>query len=187
MQLDEAIQKRKSVRKYLSKKPDWRDIIEAIDATRYAPMAGNIFTLNSILVSDGKLIEQVKNFCGQDFLGKAHYLVVFISDKRIVTKSFGDDAEKYLRQQAGAAIENFLLKLTELKLSTCWVGLFDEEHIKKLLKIPDSYNIEAICPIGYDGENKPQRKKPDFETMIHFNTFGYRKMHADGKQVEPFS
>jgi len=184
MQLDDVIQKRKSVRKYLSKKPDWRDIIEAIDSARYAPMAGNIFTLNTILVSDEKLIDQIKDYCGQDFVGEAKYLVVFVSDKRLVEKSFGDDAKKYLRHQAGASMENFLLKLTELKLSTCWVGLFEEEHIKRLLKIPDAFQVEAIFPIGYDGENKPQKKKSTLEAMIHFNTFGNKKM-KEIKQVEP--
>ena len=39
MQLKDEIQKRKSVREFSSKKPDWRKIIHAIDYARFAPMA----------------------------------------------------------------------------------------------------------------------------------------------------
>ena len=45
MDLDKAIKSRKSVRHFADKKPNWRDIIECIDAARFAPMAGNLFPL----------------------------------------------------------------------------------------------------------------------------------------------
>ena len=40
MKFDSLIKSRRSVRKFKSIEPDWRDIIEAIDAARFAPMAG---------------------------------------------------------------------------------------------------------------------------------------------------
>ena len=52
MELNKAIKKRRSVRKFKDKKPNWRDILECIDSVRYAPMAGNNFTLKFILVDD---------------------------------------------------------------------------------------------------------------------------------------
>ena len=45
MDLDKTIKARRSVRKFKSSKPNWRDILECIDAMRYAPMAGNNFSL----------------------------------------------------------------------------------------------------------------------------------------------
>ena len=56
MDLTKAIQSRRSVRKFKDKKPNWRDIIECIDSMRYAPMAGNNFTLKFILVTDEEKI-----------------------------------------------------------------------------------------------------------------------------------
>ena len=52
MELDKAIKSRKSVRKFTSKKPNWRDIVECIDAARYAPMAGNNYTLKFIVIDN---------------------------------------------------------------------------------------------------------------------------------------
>jgi hypothetical protein len=48
MQLDKTIKKRKSVNKFLNKKPNWRNIIECIDKMRYSPMVGNNFILKVI-------------------------------------------------------------------------------------------------------------------------------------------
>ena len=56
MDLNKAIQSRKSVRKFTSRKPDWRDIIECVDAARHAPLAGGIPTLKFILVSNKEKI-----------------------------------------------------------------------------------------------------------------------------------
>ena len=49
MELSKVIEKRKSVKKFTKKKPDWRDIIDAVDSARFAPMAGNKFNLKFIL------------------------------------------------------------------------------------------------------------------------------------------
>ena len=56
MELDKAIKSRTSVRKFNSKKPNWRNIIECIDAARYAPMAGGNYTLKFILVDEPEKI-----------------------------------------------------------------------------------------------------------------------------------
>ena len=61
MQLKEAIEQRHSTRKFSTKKPDWRDILECIDSARFAPMAGGNYSLKFILVDDKKSIQ--KEFC----------------------------------------------------------------------------------------------------------------------------
>ena len=124
MKLEDAIKKRQSVRKYSDSKPDWKKIVKAIDAGRYAPVAGNIFSAKFILVSDKEKIEKIKDACQQDFIGKAHYIVVVVSDDVKVEKSFDEDGKKFARQQAGAVIENFLLELVAQGLVTCWIGYF---------------------------------------------------------------
>jgi nitroreductase len=59
MDLSKAIRSRKSVKKFSTKKPDWRDIIECVDAARYAPMAGNNYSLKFIIIDDKETIEKI--------------------------------------------------------------------------------------------------------------------------------
>ena len=177
MELDKAIKSRTSVRKFSSKKPDWRDIIECIDAARYAPMAGGNYTLKFILVDEPEKIEKIKDACQQDFVSQAHYVVVVCSNPLRTLNAYGKQGEIYTRQQAGAAIQNFLLKITESGLSACWVGYFVESQIKRILKIPKEVNLEAVFPIGFEYEKRRTRKaKIDLDNILYFNEYNKKKM-----------
>ena len=111
MDLDKAIKSRKSVKVYSPKKPNWRKIIECVDSMRYAPMAGNLFPLRFIIVSDKNKIKKIADACQQPFIAEAHYVVVVCNDGKLVLNAYEERAGKFCRQEAGAAIQNFLLKL----------------------------------------------------------------------------
>jgi len=111
MHLGKVIQERKSVRKFSKKKPDWRDIIECIDVTRFAPMAGNNFSLKFIIVDDPKTIQKLADASQQDFIATAPYVVVVCTDSTRTVNAYKERGEMYCRQQAGAAIQNFLLRI----------------------------------------------------------------------------
>ena len=178
MDLDKAFKERHSVKKFNSKKPDWRDIIEAIDAARYAPMAGGNFSLKFIVVSEPEKISEIAQACQQNFVSEVSYVIVACSVPGRTTNSYGKQGEAYVRQQAGAAMENFLLKITDLGLSTCWVGYFVENQIKRILQIPDNTQVEAVFPIGYEYERRKTRKASiDMDSILYFNKYGEKRMH----------
>lgn len=177
MKLDKAIQSRRSIRKYKSSAPSWKRVIEAIDAARYAPMAGNIFTLNFILVDEEEKIKEMAKWSSQDFISSAKMAIVFLTKDSRTVNSYGKkNGERFCRQQAGAAIQNFLLKLQESKIATCWVGLFNEEKIKKILKVPEDYEVEAIFPVGIANEIPKKRNVRDLNNFLYFNQFGNDRM-----------
>ena len=177
MDLDKAIQSRRSVRKFSKKKPNWRTIIECIDSARFAPMAGNNYTLKFIIVEDEEKIRKIAESCAQDFVGQAKYLVVVCSNPSRPINAYAEKGNVFCRQQAGAAIQNFLLKITESGLSTCWVGYFAEEQIKGILKVPKEVDIEAILPIGYELEKpKTRRAKIDLNRILYFDEYKNSKM-----------
>jgi nitroreductase len=177
MELNRAIRSRKSVRKFKNKKPDWRDIIECIDAARYAPMAGNNFTVKFILVDDQEKINKLADAAQQQFISQAKYVVVVCSTLSRIVNAYGKRGEIYSKQQAGAAIENFLLKIEEVGLSTCWVGAFVDRIVKEALRIPEDINVEALFPIGYGFRKSSRRKmKIDIDRILYFNEYQNKKM-----------
>ena len=176
MELDKAVQGRHSVRKFTDKKPSWKKIIECMDSVRYAPMAGNNFTLKLILVDNFKKIQKIAEACQQPFVGQAKYIVVVCSDPSRPKNAYEKRGETFVRQQAGAAIQNFLLKIEEAGLSTCWVGYFVEEIIKRELKIPEKIQVEAIFPIGYEYAKPRKRLKIELDRILYFNTYKNKKM-----------
>jgi len=179
MDLDKAIKTRHSVRRFKTKSVDWRDVIKAIDAANLAPTAGNIPTVKYIVVTEDDKIQELADASQQDFIATAGYIVVICTDPRQCERSYEERAKKYCPQQAGTAIENFLLKITDLGLSTCWVGAFNEDQIKKILKIPDYIVVEGIFPVGYEmPKESKQRLKPNLDQRLYFNEYKNTYMKA---------
>jgi len=177
MDVDKAIKERHSVRKFSNKKPDWRKIIECVDAMRYAPMAGNNFTLKIIIVEDKEKIQQIADACQQNFIGIVNYIVVVCSDNKRLVNAYEEKGEKFNRQQVGAAMENFLLEIEDKGLATCWVGYFEENMIKRSLRIPSEIQVEAIFPIGYEFEKqKTKREKVNMDGVLYFDEYKNKKM-----------
>jgi len=180
MQLDKVLDKRRSIRKFMtSKKVNWRKVIQAIEAAGKTPLAGNIHTMKFILVDDEQKINELAQAAQQPFIADASYVVVVCSDYSQLTKLYDERAEIYGRQQAGAAIENFLLKITDLGLATCWIGAFSEEIIQKICKIPQGIIIEALLPVGYEFVRTKKPKKritTDLDNLIYFNEYRNKYM-----------
>lgn len=182
MQLDKAIKDRHSVRKFTSKKPNWRRIIECIDIAKNVPMAGNNFTLKFILVQDKDIIEKLADAAQQDFISKTHYVVVVCSNPSRTINSYGDRGKIYFRQQAGAAIQNFLLKTQDFGLSTCWVGAFVDNLVKEALNVPKEVYVEAMFPIGYEiGDGKKRKSKIDLDSILYFDKYKNDRMKSPRK------
>lgn len=181
MSVDKLIKARRSIREFKSTKPNWRTIIECIDSTRYSPMAGNNFSLKFILVDNKEKIKQLAEASQQDFISKTHYVVVVCSSPKRTEILYEERGKKYLRQQAGAAIQNFLLKLTESKLATCWVGHFIDDQIKEILSIPEDIEVEALFPIGYASKKPKDKRIIELDTILYFNEYDNKKMKNESK------
>lgn len=185
MDLDKAIKSRKSVRHFAKKKPNWKTIIECIDSVRYTPMAGNIFPLKFIIVDDEKKIKKLSEAAQQPFIAEAQYVVVVCSDNKLVLNSYQERAEKFLKQETGAAIQNLLLKIEEAGLKTCWIGWFVEYLAREALGIPKNISVEAFFPIGYEskvpGSTRSLKKKMDLSNILYFNKWKNKRMKKEKK------
>jgi len=66
------------------------------------------------------------------------------------------------------ALENMVLAAWSLGIGSCWIGSFNEQKIKKLLKIPENWKIVALATLGYPVEQpNPRKKKPANELFSH--------------------
>ena len=151
MDLDEALRKRRSVRSFTGWAPPETAVIKIVEAANLAPSAGGL-KARSVLVVKGKgkrtsLAEAAGN---QEFVAQAPYVLVICTDiKRI--EPYGDRGrDLYCIQDASAAAENALLKITDLGLGGCWVGAFDEDRVKEVCGLPDYLRPVCMIPFGYE-------------------------------------
>ncbi|MBT4334324.1 nitroreductase [archaeon] len=156
MDLDKCIKDRRSIRKYKSKKVEQDKINLLIDAARYAPSAGNVQDWKFIIVKDKSKKELISNISSnQSWMNQAPIFIVVCSEIKDLKRTFGKHTDTYAKQDCSAAVQNILLKATDLKLGSCWIGGFNENDIKTVLKIPEdgSVKVEAIITIGYSDED----------------------------------
>jgi nitroreductase len=179
MDFNKVIKKRASIRDYSDKEVKYDKIIDAIEAANLAPSPGNIPIIKYIVVEDKETINNLADACQQDFVKDAKVIVVICSNSQKVKLMYDKRADKYIKQHVGAAIENFLLKITEMKLASCWVGAFSEVTAKNLLGVPEDTEIEAILPIAYQtkADKTIQKPKADLGTIVYFEKYGnkYKK------------
>ncbi|MFH1358846.1 MAG: nitroreductase family protein [archaeon] len=158
MDFQKVLEKRASVKKYTSKQPPGEKIMAAIDAAEQAPSAGNTQNITYIVVDNPDTIGKIADACQQDFIKQAPWVVIITSDIKQLERLYDVRADKYQKQYVGAAAENFLLKVVDMKLAACWVGAFSEPTMRRILAIPKSHTIDVVIPVGY--EMPPANKKP---------------------------
>ena len=173
MNLTSAIKKRASIRNYLSKTVKYDKVIDALEAANLAPSPGNLQVLKYIIIDEPEIIDKIAKACVQQFISNAPIVIAVCSDQKNIDRMYHERADKYTKHHAGAAIENFLLKITDMGLASCWVGAFSEPTIKNILKVPDNITVEAILPIAYENKTKPThpKHKTELGSLVYFNAW----------------
>jgi len=168
MDFKSVIRKRASIRDYSDKKIKIENIINIIEAGNLAPSPGNLSILKYIIIDEKEKIKKISEACAQEFIKDAPFLIIICSDLK-QSKIYEEKAEKYTKQHSGAVIENILLKITDLGLSSCWIGAFSDLLVKRILNIPEDIEVEAIIPVAYSKKNIKQKIKNSLDNIIYFN------------------
>lgn len=168
MEFDLVIAKRRSIRSFKSKTASWKEVLEAINAANQAPFADSRNNLKFIIVEDKEKIATIAHLASQSWISESGIIVLVCSDDGNLENMHGERGRVYARQQAGAAIENLLLKIIDLGLSACWVGAYSDDLIKTKLQIPQHIQIEAIIPIGYSKAMPEKKRKAALENTVYW-------------------
>ena len=179
MQFDEVIQKRASSRTYNDKEVAWEDLTAVLNAARMAPSSGNLQNWSFVIVKNQEHKQELSNAAmNQAWISQAPLLIVVCSRNENIKRHYGEKGEKlYAIQNCAAAINNILLKATDMGLASCWINAFDEQAIKRILKIPESVSPQAIISMGYSDEKTEKLKRYDLDLLVHFEVW-------EGKQSE---
>jgi len=151
----ETIKKRKSVRSYASTPVPEEVLIKVLDAARLAPSAGNIQPWHFIIVKDEDKRARIAKDCRYGrFLSKSPVVIVACGDKKASPHWYAVDT--------AIALEHLVLAATALGLGTCWIGSFNQEEIRKMLKLPEKLEVVALIALGY-----PRKKLDLLAKILH--------------------
>jgi len=168
MEVLEAIQKRRSIRKYKSTPIPEDAYNRLLKAIRLAPSACNYQPYRFVFVTDEDLKIQVARACNDQ---------KWMVDAPIIVLACGIIDEAYPTQggfmssypiDVAIAMDHLCLQATAEGLATCWIGAFKEEKVRKVLDISSESRVVAIMPIGYpDEEPEPNHRKSASQLVSH--------------------
>jgi nitroreductase len=183
MDVEEAIYKRRTIRRFKQTPISVEILKKLIDYARVAPMGNNVQSLDYIIVfnSDTRkklfpLLSWAASLPEEERVPETNrhpmaYIIVILNN--LIKKD--NDSE------VGGAIENILLGATKYDLGSCWMGAIDRKKIRELFKIPDNYDIRYVISLGYPDEQS--------EVESYKDSFKYWKdnenlMHVPKKSLD---
>jgi len=185
----DAMKERRSIRKYQEKPVPLGLIQEILQAAGWAPSAHNAQPWRFIVLADAlvkrELAEAMAESWAADIakdglniepenfkfrverFATAPVLILACFTMEGMDKFSDEKRQKFERdwamQSLAAALENMLLAAHANGLGACWFCApgFCKETVRRVLKIPDEIEPEALIAIGYSAEKPPvPPKKP---------------------------
>lgn len=171
METEECILTRRSVRRFRKVKVEMEKIGKILEAGRAAPSAGNVQNWMFIIVDDENKKRAIAESCfQQDWMADAPLHIVICSKPLEAQRFYGIRGERlYSVQNCAAAAENMLLMAHDQGLGACWVGAFDEDHVKDILGIVKEARPQVILAIGYASEEPLAPSKYKLDNVVYFN------------------
>ncbi len=173
MQVIDAIKDRRSIREYRHEKVSYDNIRMLINAARWAPSAGNLQPWDFIIVRKNLQKKQLAEAShNQQFIAEAPVAIVACTNPTRSSSRYGlRGSSLYCILDTAFAIQNILLTAYSLGLGTCIVGAFDEDQVKKTLRLPDDIIPLAIIPVGYSAEKPKIPSRRHLDEIVHYEKF----------------
>ncbi len=173
MEFKELIAKRRSIRKYDARPIPQEVIDRLVDATLTAPSSRNSHSTHLMVITDPQLIAQMATMrdYGSAFMKSAPLTILVMGDTTVT--------DKWL---VNASISATMLQLAcvEEGLGSCWVhvdgslcfkdqpdGPTADQFLRRLLPIPDHFNILCAVAIGYSDFEPAPLPAWDKEAHVH--------------------
>ena len=171
MELNDAIRKRRSIRKF-SDTPVSRDVIDTlIEAAVMAPSASNLQAWLFFVIDDPALVRKVDLF-SPGMSGNPPVIIAVASDIGLAESRGGKNSLTYgCMMDASMAAENLMLAAVEHGLGTCAIKSYNDAAVRKLLCLPDSIRLELLISLGYPDQEREMPPRKPLSMIRHYNTW----------------
>lgn len=169
MDILDAINDRRSIRKYTNEPLNEYQLQTILKAGFQAPSAHNRNPRDYIIVRDRQVLEKITEFHPYTkMLPEAGCGIVVCGDKH------KQERTGFLISDCSASIQNMLLAAHSLGLGSCWCGIYDVPKLidgfTELLGLPEHIIPIGVVAVGIPHEEKEQLDKYE-SSKIHFNTW----------------
>ena len=157
--LIELIKSRRSIRSFESKKLEFEELKNLVEAAIWAPSGSNIQPWFFGIISNDEVIEKIK-FFSPGLFGNPPNLIVLCVNKKIAYEKGGELGKELCIYDIAMAAQNILLCATDKGLATCCIKSFNQKAVNKILLLPEHISSELIISVGQAKRvPKPPKRK----------------------------
>lgn len=169
MEFFDLIKARRSIRAFTKKEVEEEKIKHILEAANRSPSAGNLQAYEIVVVKDKARKKQLADAAlGQSPVAEVPVVLIFLASPNRSSAKYGKRGEElYCILDAAIATSYAQLAVTDLGLGCVWIGAFDDEKVKKIIKAPEYLHPVAILPIGYPAEKPMPTPRRRIEDLVH--------------------
>lgn len=165
MDVLDAIKERRSIRRFKGDPVEIEVLSEILEAGKWAPSAGNLQDRSIVIVKSLKTKKKLAMAAAQSFVAKAPVVLVVCAKRKVAGSKYGPrGARLYAIQDTAAMVQNMMLAAYSMDVGSCWVGAFNEDYVRRIIRIPKGTRPVAMVLLGYY-EKTP--KAPEKHVEIH--------------------
>jgi nitroreductase len=188
LEFDELVKKRRSIHYFTDEEVSDDDLLQVLEAARWAPSAGNNQPWRFVIIRKPETIEKIwETTTGievpisskktitvtpQNFMKRASVVIVVCTDTQAYKgKQNNIFADRFCIQDSAIATMNLLLAVTNRGLGACWIGMYREDALSKVINLPSTIRPVAIVPIGYTQSKEQPRPRKPLNELIHHERY----------------
>lgn len=166
MKVNDALNKRRSIRKYLNKTIEEDKVRQILEAAMAAPSAVNKQPWEFYIVKNPEVQNRLRQ--STPYTNFNSQLIIIVAGNR--ERFLPDEKEGFWIQDCSAAVGNILNSAASLELGTCWCGLYPKaeavQNVREILNLTDDIIPLALIHVGYP-ESSPESRTQYNEDYVH--------------------
>ncbi|NCB41244.1 MAG: nitroreductase [Clostridia bacterium] len=177
MDVKQAIEQRRSVRKYKDIPVEEDKLKILLEAARLAPTGSNTQSGRFIVTQSKEMREKIAEVSHrQKWMTQAPLFISCIADIRVripdgalyIDELSPEFAVKQCIRDVSIQADHIVLQAEELGLSTCWIGWYDQTEIREALNLPSDKYVVCILVVGYANEKPAPRVRNSIEEIVRY-------------------
>lgn len=180
MEVCQAIEQRRSIRRYTSEMPASSIVRQVLEAARMAPSWANTQCREFIVVSDAGLKQQLAGTLPEKNPARTAMLqaplVIAACARTGVSGYFkgrpATDKGDWLLFDTALALQNLTLRAHDLGLGTVHVGFFDSGNAGSILQVPAGITVVELMPLGYPADRGTPTPRKPLEEFVFYDRYG---------------
>ena len=153
MEFDKVLKKRRSIRRFKQIPVEDEKLSEMLEAARFAPSGSNTQKFRYYVVRDKNVVKEIFKHTKWAAQVAPHRNPVLGLSAPPVFIAVSVPRKTIPYADAGAAIQNLMLKAADIGLGTCWLGSFNPDKTAEALKLEPEEKILFLVAVGYPDES----------------------------------